>query len=199
MTASPRTYALVKAFGANVVEVLAWPREQIGAVGVALTAAGYEWTPAGMNEDSGVAAALLIFNEQDFGPGDLAPYVDALAEAGIHTFGYELFHDHEFSDFDAWSRVGRIPSSDPSAPVFAKVFPGDEEWSTAHVALLGDAAVLDKMWEHVSAEADTADKAQGPGGTCSVMMHYERDDVVERIWHIADVAVREGVDLHHPW
>lgn len=197
MSPNPTTYALVRPFGSNVLVVTAHPRDTIDSVAAALTAAGYGAEPIA-HDGAGLARAVMIWREQDFAPSELAVYVDALAEAGIGAFGYELFHDHEFADFDAWARVGRVPAPAPDAPVFLLSYPHDE-WSSADVVLLGDTAALDRLLPHVAAEAESCDAAQGPTGTCSLVLHYEGDDAYERVHGIVEIAKRLGVPLHHPF
>jgi hypothetical protein len=103
------TQALVMRCGANVVQITACPAGNIGAVAVALTDAGYAWSPAAL-DDNGLAAALLIFSETDLDDDELAEVADTLVEKGIGAYGYRLIHDHTVCDFDLFQRSGeRFP------------------------------------------------------------------------------------------
>jgi hypothetical protein len=96
------TQALVMRCGANVVQITACPAGNIGAVAVALTDAGYAWSPAAL-DDNGLAAALLIFSETDLDDDELAEVADTLVEKGIGAYGYVC-------DFDLFQRSGeRFP------------------------------------------------------------------------------------------
>lgn len=193
---SDQAHALVRTFGANVMEIQAYPSERIGTVAARLNAAGLPWFPVNVDAH-GVPRTLLCFEPEDFSQSRTSEYVEALVDGGINAYGYELFHDHEFVDIDLFQRVGpRLRSG--KGPVFLRIYPTTTEDHTV-VWLFGDPQALRPLVSLASTLGVEIIPAPGPEGVEALGVTLRGNRIQHQLSRLHTEVVGAVAALHTPW